>query len=40
MSIFKNQLLVVVITATAYGQAYTHPPVDKMERFIIPAVTQ
>lgn len=39
--IFKDEPLVVVITAQAYGQAYAHPQVDKiMEEFIIPAVTE
>jgi CubicO group peptidase (beta-lactamase class C family) len=37
--VFKDQPLVVVITATAYGRPYAHPQVDKiMERFILPAV--
>jgi CubicO group peptidase (beta-lactamase class C family) len=37
--IFKDQPLVVVITATAYGMPYAHPQIDKMmEQYIIPAV--
>lgn len=38
--IFKDQPLVVVVTATAYGTAYAHPQVDNiMEQYILPAVT-
>lgn len=37
--VFKDQPLVVVITATAYNKPYGHAQVDKiMERFILPAV--
>ncbi|MGN6416401.1 MAG: serine hydrolase domain-containing protein [Pseudobacter sp.] len=37
--IFKDQPLVVVLTATAYGAAYAHRQADKMmEEFIIPAI--
>jgi len=37
--IFKDQPLVVVVTATAYGAGYAHTQVDKMmERYILPAV--
>lgn len=37
--IFKNQPLVIVITATAYGTAYAHTQEDKMmEQYILPAV--
>lgn len=39
--VFRNEPLVVVITATAYGQAYAHSQADKiMEQFIIPAVVR
>ena len=37
--VFKDQPLVVVVTATAYNRPYAHPQVDKiMERYILPAV--
>ena len=37
--IFKDQPLVVVITATAYNEGYAHPQVDKMmQQYILPAV--
>lgn len=37
--IFKDLPLVVVITATAYGQTYAHPQVTKMlSEYILPAV--
>ncbi|GAB4050151.1 serine hydrolase domain-containing protein [Spirosoma litoris] len=37
--VFKDQPLVVVVTATAYNTAYAHPQVDKiMEQYILPAV--
>ncbi|MBB2148301.1 serine hydrolase domain-containing protein [Pedobacter gandavensis] len=37
--VFKDQPLVVVITATAYGTPYAHPQVDKiMQEYILPAV--
>lgn len=37
--VFKDQPLVVVITATAFGTAYAHPQVDKiMQEYILPAV--
>lgn len=37
--VVKDQGLVVVVTATAYGMPYAHPQVDKMmENFILPAV--
>ena len=37
--IFKDQPLVIVITATAFGTAYAHPQVDKMmEEYILPSV--
>jgi CubicO group peptidase (beta-lactamase class C family) len=39
--IFTDQPLVVVVTATAYGQAYAHPQVDKMmTEYILPAVLE
>lgn len=38
--VFKDQPLVVVITATAYNKPYAHPQVNKiMEKYILPAVT-
>ncbi len=38
--IFKDQPLVVVITATAYNKPYPHPQVNRiMEKYILPAVT-
>lgn len=37
--IFKDQPLVIVITASAYNQSYAHPQVTKiLENFILPAV--
>ncbi len=37
--VFKDQPLVVVITATAYGKAYMHRQADSiMERYVLPAV--
>ena len=37
--VFKDQPLVVVITATAYGKPWMHMQVNKiMERYILPAV--
>jgi CubicO group peptidase (beta-lactamase class C family) len=37
--VFKDQPLVVVITATAYGRPYAHPQANKiMEKYILPAV--
>ena len=37
--VFKDQPLVVVITATAYGSAYGHAQADRiMEEFVLPAV--
>jgi CubicO group peptidase (beta-lactamase class C family) len=37
--IFRDQPLVVVITAKAYGKPYAHPQADKIvERYILPAV--
>lgn len=37
--VFKDQPLVIVITATAYGQSYAHPQVAKMiAEYILPAV--
>ena len=37
--VFKDEPLVVVVTATAYGAPYAHPQVDKMMAdFILPAV--
>ncbi|MEP6904019.1 MAG: serine hydrolase, partial [Actinomycetota bacterium] len=39
--IFKDQPLVVIITATAYNRPYGHPQVNKiMEKYILPAVTR
>lgn len=39
--VFRDEPLVVVITATAYDQAYAHSQADKiMEQFIIPAVVR
>jgi CubicO group peptidase (beta-lactamase class C family) len=37
--IFKDQPLVVVVTATAFGTSYAHAQVDKMmEEYILPAL--
>ena len=37
--IFKDQPLVVVITATAYNKPYAHPQVNRMmEKYILPAI--
>jgi len=37
--VFKDQPLVVVVTATAYNTAYAHPQVDRiMEEYVLPAV--
>lgn len=37
--VFKDQPLVVVVTATAYGTPYGHAQVDKMmETYILPAI--
>lgn len=37
--VFKDQPLVIIITATAYNAAYAHPQVDKMmQQYILPAV--
>lgn len=37
--IFKNEPLVIVITASAYGQYYAHPQVNEMiTKYILPAV--
>lgn len=37
--VFKDQPLVIIITATAYNQAYSHSQVDQMlEEYILPAV--
>lgn len=39
--VFKNQPLVVVVTAEAYGTSYEHSQVDSMmEKYILPAVAQ
>lgn len=39
--VFKDQPLVVVLTATAYNRPYAHPQVDKMmERYILPAIVK
>jgi len=39
--IFKDEPLVIVVTATAYGASYAHPQVDKMmENYILPSVLQ
>lgn len=39
--VFKDQPLVIVITATAFGTAYAHPQVDRMmEEYILPAVIE
>jgi len=39
--VFKDQPLVVVITATAYNQSYAHLQADRMmEEFILPAVIE
>lgn len=41
MLIFKDQPLVIVITASAYGQPYAHPQVKEMlEKYILPAVVR
>jgi CubicO group peptidase (beta-lactamase class C family) len=38
--VFKDQPLVIVITASAYGQYYAHPQVAEMlTKYILPAVT-
>lgn len=38
--VFDEQDLVVVVTASAYGQRYMHSQVDEiMERYLIPAIT-
>ncbi len=38
--VFKDQPLVIVITAKAYGQSYAHPQVNRMiTDYILPAVT-
>lgn len=37
--VFRDEPIVVAITASAYGQMYAHPQVDEiMERYILPAV--
>ncbi|MDR6944508.1 serine hydrolase domain-containing protein [Mucilaginibacter pocheonensis] len=37
--VFKDEPLVVIITATAYNTPYAHPQVDKMmQKYILPAV--
>ncbi len=39
--IFKDQPLVIVITATAYNKWYQHPQADSiMERYVLPAVVK
>ena len=39
--VFKDQPLVVVVTATAYNRPYAHPQVDRiMERHILPALVK
>ena len=39
--IFKDQPLVIVVTAKAYGMPYAHSQVDKMiQEYILPAVIQ
>ena len=39
--VFKDLPLVVIVTATAYGQAFAHPQVEKiMEGFVLPAVVE
>ncbi|MBC7614721.1 MAG: serine hydrolase [Pedobacter sp.] len=39
--IFKNQPFVIIITSTAYNQAYGHKQVDKiMQEYLIPAITK
>lgn len=39
--IFKDQPLVVVITAKAYNEAYAHPQADRiMQQYILPAVVE
>ncbi len=39
--VFKDQPLVIVITATAYNQPYSHSQVDQMiQKYILPAVLQ
>ncbi len=39
--IFKNEPLVIVITASAYGQYYSHSQVtDMLSKYILPAVTK
>lgn len=37
--VFKDQPLVIVITASAYGQSYAHPQVDKIiQEYLLPAM--
>lgn len=37
--VFKDQPLVIVVTATAYNQGYAHPQVDEiMEQYLLPAI--
>lgn len=39
--IFKNEPLVIVITASAYGQYYAHPQVNEMiSKYILPAILE
>jgi len=39
--IFTDQPLVIIVTATAFGQPYGHSQIDKMiEKYILPAVLQ
>jgi CubicO group peptidase (beta-lactamase class C family) len=39
--IFKDQPLVIIVTATAYNEGYAHPQVDKMmQQYILPAVVK
>jgi len=39
--VFKDQPLVIVVTASAYGQRYAHSQVDEMmEKYILPAVVK
>ena len=39
--VFNDQPLVIIVTATAYGEAYAHPQVNQMiQNYILPAVLE